>query len=67
MHTYTPACITHVHQYIHTYTQEKKNRINYSKTVVQRKDMSCASSKCKDIGVTKTNLQSASIPKKSED
>ena len=63
MHT----CIYNTHACINTYIQEKESTISYSKTIVQTKDMSYASFKCKDIEVIRTNLHSSQLPEKLED
>lgn len=62
MHTciYNTPCM-------HKYIYSGESTISYSKTVFQRKDMSYASFKGKDIEVIRANLHSSSLPKKLED
>lgn len=68
MHICTHAYIIYIYYAcINTYIQEKESTIRYSKTVVQRKDMSYVSFKFKDIEVIRTNLHSSPLPKKLED
>ena len=63
VHMHACAC-THVHR--HGYSGERA-QVNYLKTTVQRKDMSCASLECKDTGMTKTDLNGTSSSGKLED
>lgn len=41
---------TRMHAHIHTHVFRKKSAVNYSKTVIQRKDMPRTFCKYKDMG-----------------
>lgn len=55
---------THIHIHIDSGKQAQRN---YSKTVIQRKDVSCTSPECKDTGATEKDLNGASSSRKLED